>query len=361
MKFKKIIVMGLVATFVSTCVLDMSTATVADAYEVSSETAEKATKYRFLQETRDEANQQGLDFVQASTKSSPSSISMPDKQDSSDDIEKAMKKYLQGLNEIAKENDKAQKKSARQELLDKLNTSDDQKDGVAFANPDTYAQQQAYLVKAINAMSNSMKKATKTVDKKAEEAATEEQQNNSAQSETNKSSETTIINTDDSSQTWTDADLAEIALCESTPNNVLDGTGNCNSTTRSYMAYTKVTSRTSAQYALLNSDDAYTDKDTGFRMYKGRYCIAIGQGYTKQIGTKIDLVLDDGSILKCVLGECKANRDTDAKTHTYCFRDGSVAEFIIDNQYFNTNTKHNPVNTALGKFGKIKKVVVINE
>lgn len=361
MKFKKIIIMGLIAAFVGTCALDVSTVTVVDAYEVSSETAEKAAKYRFLQETRDQANQQGLDFVQASTKSSPSSISMPNKQNNVNDIEEAMQKYLRGLNEIAEENDKAQKKSARQELLDKLNSSDDQKDGVAFANPDTYAQQQAYLVEAINAMSNSMKKAAKTVDKKAKETVAEEQQDSSAKSEADKASDTTIINTDDSSQTWTDADLAEIALCESTPNNVLDGTGNCNSTTRSYMAYTKVTSKTSAQYALLNSEDAYTDKSTGFRMYKGRYCIAIGQGYTKQIGTKIDLVLDDGSILKCVLGECKSNRDTDAKTHTYCFRDGSVAEFIIDNQYFNTNTKHNPVNTALDKFGKIKKVVVINE
>ena len=69
--------------------------------------------------------------------------------------------------------------------------------------------------------------------------------------------------------------------------------------------------------------------------------------------------MEDGSIIQCVLGDCKADKDTDAETHTYCKWDGSVAEFIIDNEYFNTNTTHNPVNTALNQFGKIKKVVVI--
>ena len=56
----------------------------------------------------------------------------------------------------------------------------------------------------------------------------------------------------------------------------------------------------SAQYALLNSDDAYTDKKTGFRMYQGRYCIAVGSGYTQKVGSKIDLVMEDGSIIQCV-------------------------------------------------------------
>ena len=40
-------------------------------------------------------------------------------------------------------------------------------------------------------------------------------------------------------------------------------------------------------------------------MSDGRYCIAVGTGYCSKIGTKINLVLEDGSIIKCILGDVK--------------------------------------------------------
>lgn len=154
------------------------------------------------------------------------------------------------------------------------------------------------------------------------------------------------------------ADARERALCDAADYNVPDGVGVCNSRQRTYMGYTAVTSRTSAQYKLLNGPSAWTDEATGFRMVDDRYCIAVGSGYSKKIGTKIDLVMSDGSIIKCITGDAKKDDDTDS-THRYQRWDGSVAEFIVDWRYFNRRTEKNAVNTALGNFSRIAKVVVI--
>ncbi|MBR4315031.1 MAG: hypothetical protein IKP66_09000, partial [Lachnospiraceae bacterium] len=68
-------------------------------------------------------------------------------------------------------------------------------------------------------------------------------------------------------------------------------------------------------------------------MSEGRYCIAVGSFYTTQIGQKIDLVLTNGTVIKCILGDCKSDEHTD-ETHRYHAIDGSVAEFIVDYDYF---------------------------
>ena len=161
----------------------------------------------------------------------------------------------------------------------------------------------------------------------------------------------------------------ELELCQNTLANVPNDVSGCKSEVRSFMGYHKITSKTSPQYALQHNEDTYTDAKTGIRMHRGRYCIAVGTGYTATIGTKIDLVFEDGSILQCILGDVKSDYHTDT-THRfhvggydhgiYYEGDGSVAEFIIDYEVFNRNTKRNPVNTALNQFGKIRKVVVLN-
>ncbi len=156
----------------------------------------------------------------------------------------------------------------------------------------------------------------------------------------------------------------EKAYCEAYEENVLDGVANCNSDCISFMSYHKVTSTTSDQYKLLYGDKAHTDPDTGLRMVGDRYCIALGSGYTSKIGTKVDLVMKNGSILKCILGDQKSDRGTDKETHTFHQfydgtdepGDGSVAEMIMDDQVFRG------VSSYPKSFdGRILKVVVFPE
>lgn len=94
---------------------------------------------------------------------------------------------------------------------------------------------------------------------------------------------------------------------------------------KSYMSYRAVSS-SSAQGKL--QAQAKTDAKTGIRKVDGRYCVALGSYYCSKIGTKFDLVMSNGSVVKCILGDQKANRDTDAKNQKTS--DGSIAEFLVD-------------------------------
>ena len=98
---------------------------------------------------------------------------------------------------------------------------------------------------------------------------------------------------------------------------------------KSYEDWRCITNTDSPHYAL--QQQAYTG-DYGIRMIGDRYCVAVGQAFCTKIGTKIDFIVqhEDGSKskIKCILGDCKANCDTDG-TNIYG-NDSSVAEFIVD-------------------------------
>lgn len=114
---------------------------------------------------------------------------------------------------------------------------------------------------------------------------------------------------------------------------VPDGEGVCNSLNKTYMYYTSVTSVSSNQYRLLYSEDCYTDSVTGIRMVDGRMCIAVGTYYAIEIGTKINLIMENGGVAECILGDVKSNNHTDP-THRYQAVDGSVVEMIVDPEVF---------------------------
>ena len=97
-------------------------------------------------------------------------------------------------------------------------------------------------------------------------------------------------------------------------------------TNKSYMDYKCITDKSSKQYKLQNK--AKTDKKTGIRIVKGRYCIAVGSYYSKKIGTKLDLVMKNGKVIKCILADVKSDSDTINKHRQH--RDGSIVEFIVD-------------------------------
>lgn len=119
--------------------------------------------------------------------------------------------------------------------------------------------------------------------------------------------------------------------------NVPNKVPGCKSDRKTYMPYTAVTNTKSDQYAYLNNKNTKTHSKYGIRMYDNRYFIAVGNGYltniSKKIGTKIDVELENGKILKCIVGDIKADKDTD-NSNRFHKVDGSVIEFIVDYKIF---------------------------
>lgn len=104
---------------------------------------------------------------------------------------------------------------------------------------------------------------------------------------------------------------------------------------KSFMDYTSITSRNSRQYKIQESR-AYTG-ETGIRMVNERYLIALGSRFSSSVGQYIDLVLENGTVIPCILGDCKADKDT---INDHCQGiDGSTAEFIIQTSSLSSDAK----------------------
>lgn len=125
---------------------------------------------------------------------------------------------------------------------------------------------------------------------------------------------------------------------------------------KSWMPATAITNTSSAQFKLQQT--AYTDPDTGIKMVDGRYCIAVGSYYTTTIGTYIDLVLENGTVIECILGDCKADKDTnsDNRIHTV---DGSLVEFLVNKQVISYDVAYRYGDISYAKDGWNSKVVSI--
>ena len=99
-----------------------------------------------------------------------------------------------------------------------------------------------------------------------------------------------------------------------------------NNSFKSYMDADTIRSSNTDQYKL--KAKYVLDSQTGIWTVDERYCIAVGSYYTQSIGTYIDVVMENGSTLNCILGECKRNRDTDYTNRQN--PNGSVVEFIVN-------------------------------
>lgn len=125
---------------------------------------------------------------------------------------------------------------------------------------------------------------------------------------------------------------------------------------KSWMPSIAITDKTSNQFKL--QQIAYTDSETGIRMVDGRYCIAVGSYYTTTIGTYIDLTLENGIVLECILADCKANEDTNADNRIHKI-DKSLVEFIVDKGKINHKVSHIYGDISYAKDGWNSKVVSI--
>lgn len=93
---------------------------------------------------------------------------------------------------------------------------------------------------------------------------------------------------------------------------------------KSYMSYNAIKSW--KQKDLQNV--AYTG-DFGIRMVDGRCCVAVGAACNAEIGTYIDLVLENGVIIPAIVADIKADHDTQSN-NLVTEANGCCSEFIVD-------------------------------
>ena len=104
---------------------------------------------------------------------------------------------------------------------------------------------------------------------------------------------------------------------------------------KSYMSYTAITSKSSPQYKLQQS--TYTGV-YGIRQYGDRYCVAIGTAFNADVGTYLDLILVNGTVIPCIVADIKADKHTDSN-NMVTIANGCLTEFIVDSSALNKNAK----------------------
>lgn len=105
---------------------------------------------------------------------------------------------------------------------------------------------------------------------------------------------------------------------------------------KSYMSYTKITSKTSKQYKI-QSTIAYSGL-YGIRTVKERFCVAIGTYFNASVGDYVDIVLENGTIIYCIVADIKDDKDTDSD-NILTLSNGCSTEFIVDIDALNNDAK----------------------
>lgn len=95
---------------------------------------------------------------------------------------------------------------------------------------------------------------------------------------------------------------------------------------KTYMDFRTITDTSSPQYALQALAET---SDRGIRTYNGQYMVALGTYYADYIGQRFIITFDCGTVIQAVVGDFKANIDTD-DTNRYIEHNENIVEFIID-------------------------------
>lgn len=129
---------------------------------------------------------------------------------------------------------------------------------------------------------------------------------------------------------------------------------------KTYMDYRKITNKSSKQWALQQL--AQTDEN-GFRVFNGRYLVAVGTYYAKEVGKEMRITLEDGKEVQVIIGDIKQDIHTD-KNNQYVTANGNIVEFIVDIDKLDLLTKKlgNVSNSELeGKIAMIEEVINYGE
>lgn len=122
----------------------------------------------------------------------------------------------------------------------------------------------------------------------------------------------------------------------------------------------KITSTGTYEYKLQNTV-AYTNDDDGIRMINGRYCIAIGTAFGTRIGQYIDLVLENGTVIHCVMGDTKSDAHTDPE-HVFTVASGCCSEFIVETEKLNGVARSGDISNAHPEWkSAVSKIMVYNK
>ena len=103
------------------------------------------------------------------------------------------------------------------------------------------------------------------------------------------------------------------------------------STRMSYMDYRTITCEGTLQWEMQNDGWTSTDPNTGIRMRGGRYMVALGQTFGLT-GTKVDVHLQNGATIHCILGDSKEWCDT-LDGEGVIGADTGTVEFIVEEEY----------------------------
>ena len=113
------------------------------------------------------------------------------------------------------------------------------------------------------------------------------------------------------------------------------------------------------QSALSRGSSAYTGNYC-LRMVDDRYLVALGTYYKATIGQYLDIALEDGTIIPCILGDVKSDRDTD-ENNQYQKYDKSVMEFIVDSPIVSPNSgKYDYFRSMTGIKGNMSDIPMFN-
>ena len=119
-----------------------------------------------------------------------------------------------------------------------------------------------------------------------------------------------------------------------------------------YMDYRCITDTSSPQWQL--QQGAWTDED-GLRRVGDRYCVALGSAFGSMIGNNYIIELETGEMLRCVLADQKADRDTNAE-HT-ADMNGAVVEFVVDTPCLSDTVRSmGDINYIKGFNEKVEKI-----
>lgn len=130
------------------------------------------------------------------------------------------------------------------------------------------------------------------------------------------------------------------------------------STFKTYEDYRGLTKRNSPQHAL--QSQATTDPN-GLRVVNNRYLVAVGSYFTDDIGTPIDVTLDNGSVIPCIVGDAKADRHTKAN-HSVGVNNNDAVEFIVDTKHLNTTAKaRGDISYIPGFAGAVESITIVDE
>ena len=109
-----------------------------------------------------------------------------------------------------------------------------------------------------------------------------------------------------------------------------------NSGFKSFMDYRMITDVSSKQYTLQQN---YAKTGSyGIRMVSDRFCVALGSYFSADIGQCVDLVLKNGTVIRCIMADLKDDADTDDANITTT-ANGCMSEFVVDTPELDNSVK----------------------